>query len=58
MKLGGNIDDIFRNNVWRGENISDNTIRDGIFRLRKKAPLLNIKSISGIGYMLKTEENK
>ena len=48
---------VFKDMVWKTENISDNTIRDAIFRLRKKAPLLEIKSISGVGYMLKSNDN-
>jgi len=47
---------MFRTSVWKDKSVSDNTIRDTIFRVRKKAPLLNIKSISGIGYMLKSDE--
>lgn len=39
--------------VWDNKNISNSTIRDTISRLRKKAPNLNIQSISGIGYVLK-----
>ena len=39
--------------VWSDKNISNSTIRDTILRLRKKAPKLNIESISGFGYILK-----
>lgn len=46
--------DMFRENIWDG-NVSDSTIRDTIFRLRKKVPDLDIKSITGIGYRLQKE---
>ncbi len=41
-----------KNIIWDGKDIADSTIRDTILRVRKKAPLLNIENISGIGYIL------
>ncbi|MBN2824342.1 MAG: response regulator [Campylobacterales bacterium] len=40
--------------VWSGKAISDTTIRDSVSRLRKELPFLNIESISGVGYVLKS----
>ena len=39
--------------VWRDKEISLSTVRDTILRLRKKAPLLPIENLVGIGYCLK-----
>ena len=44
---------ILGDNVWIGKEISISTIRDTVLRLRKKAPLLNLDNIIGIGYCLK-----
>lgn len=38
--------------IWHNKPISSSTIRDTILRLRKKAPDLNIRTISGLGYIL------
>ncbi len=46
-----------RFNIWSEKNIADSTIRDTIFRIRKKIPLLNIENISGMGYSLTKEIN-
>lgn len=39
--------------VWNNKSIINSTIRDTVSRLRKKSPLLQIESISGLGYCLK-----
>ncbi len=41
--------------VWNNKSIINSTIRDTVSRIRKKAPLLHIESISGLGYCLKKE---
>lgn len=43
----------FRQIVWDDKIVADSTIREVILRLRKKAPLLNINNIVGLGYILK-----
>lgn len=45
-----------KNSVWKDKEIASSTIRDSILRLRKKTALLNITTLSGLGYTLKTEE--
>lgn len=47
--------DMFRQVVWDNKIVADSTIREVILRLRKKAPLLNIKNITGLGYILKKD---
>lgn len=44
--------EVIQESIWNGKNIGNSTIRDTILRIRKKAPLLDIISISGIGYRL------
>jgi DNA-binding response OmpR family regulator len=45
--------DTLRDIVWKDEDISNSTIRDRISKIKKKIPQLNIKNISGIGYVLR-----
>jgi DNA-binding response OmpR family regulator len=42
-----------KESVWENKDISFSNIRDTVLRLRKKAPLLQIENIIGIGYCLK-----
>jgi DNA-binding response OmpR family regulator len=42
-----------KKSVWKNKDISFSNIRDTVLRLRKKAPLLQIENIIGIGYCLK-----
>ncbi|MEA2051136.1 MAG: response regulator [Campylobacterota bacterium] len=39
--------------VWESKSITQSTIRDTLSRVRKKAPLLDIENIVGMGYCLK-----
>jgi len=39
-------------NIWDGENNRVASLRELMFRLRKKLPQLNIKSVPNIGYVL------
>jgi len=41
-----------KNKVWDDQSISDNTIRDLIYRVKQKVSSLDIQSISKIGYIL------
>ena len=43
--------------VWHDKSIVHSTIRDTVLRLRKKAPLLPLNNISGIGYRLGRSRN-
>ena len=43
--------------IWNQKDIGNSTIRDTILRLRKKAPLLDISSVSGVGYRLSKDSN-
>jgi len=47
--------DELKNHVWN-KDVSDSTIRDTFWRLRKKAPVLEISNRFGIGYVLKQIE--
>lgn len=38
--------------VWKNHAVTNSTIRDTISRLRKKAPLLKLENIPGVGYRL------
>ncbi len=38
--------------VWNDKSVSESTIRDLVYRLRKKAPEINIESIPSLGYRL------
>jgi len=49
--------DIIKEDVWKDKMVSDSTIRDHISHLRKKYPLLPIKTNFGMGYMLVVNEN-
>ena len=42
-----------KESVWENKNITSSNIRDTVLRLRKKAPLLQIENIIGVGYCLK-----
>jgi DNA-binding response OmpR family regulator len=42
-----------KESVWENKDISSSNIRDTVLRLRKKAPLLQIENIIGMGYCLK-----
>lgn len=44
--------------IWKNKDVADSTIRDVIFRLRKKAPLLDIENISKLGYCLNHKEKR
>jgi DNA-binding response OmpR family regulator len=41
-----------KNKVWDDDEISENTIRDLIYRVKQKIPSLKISSVSKIGYIL------
>jgi len=41
-----------KNMIWDNQDISDNTIRDLIYRIKQKVPSLDIQSISKVGYIL------
>lgn len=41
--------------IWKNGVTGDSSLRALVRRLRKKAPGLNIKTVSGIGYMLATQ---
>jgi len=45
--------EILQNSVWNEKIVSESNIRDTVSRLRKKAPLLQIENIIGVGYCLK-----
>lgn len=45
--------DMLKKYVWPEKNIENSTVREIILRLRKKAPLLPLTTLSGIGYCLK-----
>jgi len=47
--------DLFRQIVWNDKIVADSTIREIILRLRKKAPLLHIENIVGLGYIFKKD---
>jgi len=47
--------DLFRQIVWNDKIVADSTIREIILRLRKKAPLLHIENIVGLGYIFKND---
>ncbi len=47
--------ELLENSVWDEKEITSSTIRDTVLRLRKKAPLLNLDNIVGIGYCLKKD---
>lgn len=47
--------DILRQCIWCSKIVADSTIREVILRLRKKAPLLDIENIVGLGYIFKNE---
>ncbi len=47
--------DLFRQIVWNNKIVADSTIREIILRLRKKAPLLHIENIVGLGYIFKND---
>ncbi|CAA6816259.1 MAG: Two-component system response regulator [uncultured Sulfurovum sp.] len=40
------------NQIWIDKQVATSTIRDTILRLRKKVPDLNIRTVSGLGYVL------
>ena len=42
------------NYIWGGDNKSDSSLRNVIYKLRKKVPHLTIESIHAMGYMLRT----
>ncbi|PHS34501.1 MAG: hypothetical protein COA92_00990 [Sulfurovum sp.] len=44
-----------RSYVWQDKEVIDSTIRDTIFRLRRKIQKLNFENIVGIGYCLRKE---
>ncbi|MCH9739687.1 MAG: DNA-binding response regulator [Epsilonproteobacteria bacterium] len=44
---------LLRSVVWKNKEVGDSTIRDTLLRLRKKAPLLDIDNIVGMGYCLR-----
>jgi len=41
--------------VWEDKNISHSAIRDTVLRIRKKAPLLQLDNIAGVGYCLRVK---
>ena len=47
--------DYLLQHVWEGKSVSLSTIRDTVFRLRKKVPDLDIKTQSGMGYILESK---
>jgi len=47
--------DLFRHLIWNDKAVADSTIREVILRLRKKAPLLHIENMIGLGYIYKNE---
>ncbi|MBN2825421.1 MAG: response regulator [Campylobacterales bacterium] len=46
------------NFVWNDKSVSDSTVRDTVLRLRKTIPMLNIETISGVGYCLKSQKDE
>lgn len=44
------------NSIWKNKKISFSAIRDTVLRIRKKAPQLSLKNISGVGYCLISQE--
>jgi len=48
--------EVLKEHIWENQSVSLSTIRDTILRLRKKAPKLNIQSVSGFGYILVNQE--
>lgn len=47
--------DILIESVWKKKTVADSTVREVILRLRKKAPLLDIKNIVRLGYIFTNE---
>jgi DNA-binding response OmpR family regulator len=47
--------ELLGHSVWNNINIASSTLRNSIFRLRKKVPNLEISTLVGIGYMLKED---
>lgn len=47
--------DTLRECIWNEKIVADSTLREVILRLRKKAPLLDIENIVGLGYIFKNE---
>lgn len=47
--------DTLRQCIWNEKIVADSTLREVILRLRKKAPLLDIENIVGLGYIFKNE---
>lgn len=44
--------EILRQSIWKNKKVGNSAIRDVMSRLRKKAPNLNLHTISGLGYTL------
>jgi len=42
--------------VWEQKSVSNSTLRDAMMRLRKEIPSLNIQTIIGVGYILKSQK--
>lgn len=45
--------EVIKEFIWNTKDISNSTIRDVLYRLKKKVEKINIQSVSGFGYILK-----
>lgn len=44
--------ELIENTIWKNGATGSSSVRSLLFRLRKKMPTLNVKTVSGVGYIL------